>query len=78
MQSLHSFTPYILKLNYTGNIPLRNLVYRVQDLPPSMRPLVYDFGQLNSDQEESYIKHIVSDHVRNKTIDDVYATHIIL
>ncbi|XP_041100244.1 E3 ubiquitin-protein ligase rnf213-alpha-like, partial [Polyodon spathula] len=30
-----------------GSIPLRQLVYRVQALPPSMIPLVWDFGQLN-------------------------------
>ena len=46
-----------------GNIPLRQLVYRVLDLPPSMRPLVYDFGQLNTDTESDYIRQIVSDHV---------------
>ena len=44
-------------------IPLRQLVYRVLDLPPSMRPLVYDFGQLNERSEADYIKQIVADHV---------------
>ena len=44
-----------------GKIPLRHLVYRVLDLPPSMRPLVYDFGQLNLDTEKDYIRQIVSD-----------------
>ena len=48
---------------HTGKIPLRQLVYRVLDLPPSMRPLVYDFGQLNTDTEQDYIKQIVHDHV---------------
>ena len=46
-----------------GTIPLRNLVYRVQDLPPRMKPLVYDFGQLNSSKERQYVIQIVSDHV---------------
>ena len=51
-------------LNLTlGKIPLRQLVYRVLDLPPSLRPLVYDFGQLNQDTEDNYIAHIVGDHV---------------
>ena len=49
---------------FAGKIPLRNLVYRVQELPPSMRSLVYDFGQLNANQMESYIQHIVADYVR--------------
>ena len=47
-----------------GKIPLRQLVYRVLDLPPSMRPLVYDFGQLNREAESKYIEHIVKDHVK--------------
>ena len=46
-----------------GRIPLRQLVYRVLDLPPSMRPLVYDFGQLTTRTEEDYTKQIVFDHV---------------
>ena len=46
-----------------GKIPLRQLVYRVLDLPPSMRPLVYDFGQLTTWTEEDYTKQIVLDHV---------------
>lgn len=43
----------------SGKIPLRQLVYRVLDLPPSMRPLVYDFGQLNTGTECDYIIQIV-------------------
>ncbi|XP_033121693.1 E3 ubiquitin-protein ligase rnf213-alpha-like [Anneissia japonica] len=42
-----------------GCIPLRQLVYRVQALPPSMLPLVWDFGQLNSTVEIMYIRQIV-------------------
>ena len=53
-----------ITLFITGKIPLRQLVYRVLDLPPSMRPLVYDFGQLTTRTEEDYTKQIVFDHVR--------------
>lgn len=53
----------IVQIISPGKIPLRQLVYRVLDLPPSMRPLVYDFGQLNTDTESDYIRQIVSDHV---------------
>lgn len=42
-----------------GSIPLRQLVYRVHALPPSMIPLVWDFGQLNSTAEKLYIQQIV-------------------
>ncbi|XP_064404373.1 E3 ubiquitin-protein ligase RNF213-like isoform X3 [Halichondria panicea] len=46
-----------------GKVPLRQFVYRVLDLPPSMRPLVYDFGQLNTGTELDYTSQIVKDHV---------------
>ena len=34
-------------------------MYRVHDLPPSMRPLVYDFGQLPGEREKDYVRQIV-------------------
>uniref|UniRef100_A0A8C6ZCZ6 RING-type E3 ubiquitin transferase n=1 Tax=Nothoprocta perdicaria TaxID=30464 RepID=A0A8C6ZCZ6_NOTPE len=49
-----------------GSVPLRQLVYRVHALPPSMIPLVWDFGQLNDLTEKMYIQQIVqrlADHV---------------
>ncbi|KAM9716156.1 E3 ubiquitin-protein ligase rnf213-beta [Menidia menidia] len=42
-----------------GKVPLRQLVYRVQPLPPSLAPLVWDFGQLSDPTELSYIEQIV-------------------
>ncbi|XP_062858949.1 E3 ubiquitin-protein ligase rnf213-beta [Trichomycterus rosablanca] len=42
-----------------GKVPMRQLVYRVHPLPPSMMPLVWDFGQLNDSAELCYIKQIV-------------------
>lgn len=42
-----------------GNLPMRQLVYRVQPLPASMLPMIWDFGQLNDDVEKLYIKQIV-------------------
>ncbi|KAA8582604.1 hypothetical protein FQN60_003825 [Etheostoma spectabile] len=55
-----------------GSIPLRQLVYRVQALPPSMIPLVWDFGQLNDQTEKTYIQQIVQRVVDNKEIDQSY------
>ncbi|XP_076109129.1 E3 ubiquitin-protein ligase rnf213-alpha-like [Mytilus galloprovincialis] len=46
-----------------GRVPMRRLVYRVQPLPQSMLPLVWDFGQLNSRVEEMYIKQMVLRYV---------------
>ena len=43
-----------------GHIPLRHLVYRVHALPGSMRPLIWDFGQLNNEVEALYTYQIVS------------------
>uniref|UniRef100_A0A670Y6Z8 RING-type E3 ubiquitin transferase n=1 Tax=Pseudonaja textilis TaxID=8673 RepID=A0A670Y6Z8_PSETE len=48
-----------------GSIPLRQLVYRVHALPPSMIPLVWDFGQLNNITEKLYIEQIVQKLARS-------------
>ncbi|KAH3728508.1 hypothetical protein DPMN_054465, partial [Dreissena polymorpha] len=42
-----------------GRIPMRRLVYRVQPLPQSLLPLVWDFGQLNTEVEKLYISQMV-------------------
>lgn len=47
----------------TGKISLRDLVYRVLELPASMRALVYDFGSLKPNIQSDYIKKIVSSRV---------------
>ncbi|XP_067222276.1 E3 ubiquitin-protein ligase rnf213-alpha-like [Chanodichthys erythropterus] len=59
-----------------GSIPLRQLVYRVHALPPSMIPLVWDFGQLNDHTEKMYIKQIVERVVETHSIDSNYITTI--
>ncbi|KAF4115423.1 E3 ubiquitin-protein ligase rnf213-alpha isoform X2 [Onychostoma macrolepis] len=59
-----------------GSIPLRQLVYRVQALPPSMIPLVWDFGQLNDHTEKMYIKQIVERVAETYLIDSDYVTTI--
>ncbi|KXJ23404.1 E3 ubiquitin-protein ligase RNF213 [Exaiptasia diaphana] len=51
-----------------GKIPLRHLVYRVHALPASMRPLVWDFGQLKPEIEELYIRQIVNRFIVDKVI----------
>ncbi|KAM9457017.1 E3 ubiquitin-protein ligase rnf213-alpha-like isoform 2-T2 [Clarias gariepinus] len=55
-----------------GSIPLRQLVYRVQALPPSMIPLVWDFGQLNDHTEKMYIQQIVQRVVENNSFPEHY------
>ena len=42
------------------DIPLRHLVYRVNPLPPSILPLVWDFGTLTPAVENKYIKQIAT------------------
>ncbi|XP_072501344.1 E3 ubiquitin-protein ligase RNF213 isoform X2 [Notamacropus eugenii] len=56
-----------------GSIPLRQLVYRVHALPPSMVPLVWDFGQLNDMAERLYIQQIAQRLARSVGItqDDI-------
>ena len=48
---------------FQGHIPLRQLVYRVHPLPESMKPLVWDFGQLNEFTEQAYARQIIMRYV---------------
>ena len=43
-----------------GHIPMRQLVYRVQPLPTSLLPIVWDFGQLEQNVENKYINQMLS------------------
>lgn len=61
---------YLYVWMVAGNTPLRHLVYRVLDLPPSMRPLVYDFGTLEPSTEQYYTGQIVKYHVRKSELPD--------
>lgn len=60
---------FYVKANQTqqklGKVPLRQLVYRVLDLPASMKPLVYDFGQLTSMTETEYTGQIVHNYCKD-------------
>ena len=56
-------TLYGMYFSPAGSIPLRHLVYRVHDLPQSLRPLVFDFGLLDPEVENQYIKLIVTSHL---------------
>ena len=57
-------TESFIKIINTGETPMRNLVYRVLDLPSSMKALVYDFGSLTDESEKDYIYQIVTHRVR--------------
>lgn len=48
-----------------GDLPMRHLVYRVQPLPASMMPIIWDFGQLGPDVEKLYIDQIVKEKFEN-------------
>ncbi|VDI69454.1 Hypothetical predicted protein [Mytilus galloprovincialis] len=51
-----------------GRVPMRQLVYRVQPLPQSMLPLVWDFGQLNTRVEEMYIRQMVLRYINEERL----------
>jgi hypothetical protein len=51
-----------------GHIPMRQLVYRVQPLPASMIPLVWDFGQLDANTECVYITQMLKKAIRNAVL----------
>ena len=55
-----------------GDIPLRDLVYRVIPLPQSLLPLVWDFGKLTSETEKSYIIEIVNLHLKDITLKQLH------
>ncbi|XP_070197743.1 E3 ubiquitin-protein ligase rnf213-alpha-like isoform X2 [Littorina saxatilis] len=52
-----------------GRVPMRQLVYRVQPLPQSMLPLVWDFGQLDTEVERLYITQMVLRYAREKLLE---------
>jgi len=51
-----------------GQIPMRQLVYRVQPLPTSLIPIVWDFGQLNQDTEKKYIDQMLNSAANNGSL----------
>ena len=53
-----------------SDIPMRHLVYRVNPLPPSLLPLVWDFGQLTTQVEDKYIKQIVTRHANKFSLNE--------
>ncbi|VDI37174.1 Hypothetical predicted protein, partial [Mytilus galloprovincialis] len=61
-----------------GRVPMRRLVYRVQPLPQSMLPLVWDFGQLKTEVEEMYIKQMVRRYVKNGELPDIQGLEAVL
>ncbi|XP_052062678.1 E3 ubiquitin-protein ligase rnf213-alpha-like isoform X2 [Mytilus californianus] len=61
-----------------GRVPMRRLVYRVQPLPQSMLPLVWDFGQLKTEVEEMYIKQMVRRYVKNGELPDIQGLETVL
>ncbi|XP_065678762.1 E3 ubiquitin-protein ligase rnf213-alpha isoform X2 [Hydra vulgaris] len=53
-----------------GDIPLRQLVYRVHPLPKSMIPLIWDFGQLKPETEETYARQLIKCYIKEKALPD--------
>ncbi|KAL3881537.1 hypothetical protein ACJMK2_027969, partial [Sinanodonta woodiana] len=54
-----------------GRVPMRRLVYRVQPLPQSLLPLVWDFGQLNTRIEDLYIRQMVIRYISQRRLPDI-------
>ena len=60
---------FVVVVFFLGEIPLRQLVYRVHPLPESMKPLVWDFGQLDDATEALYTREIVENAVSKSNSD---------
>ncbi len=56
------------RLGGGGGIPMRRLVYRVKEIPPSMFPLIWDFGFLDNETELRYIRQMVDTRIRNNRL----------
>ncbi|XP_052808614.1 E3 ubiquitin-protein ligase rnf213-alpha-like isoform X2 [Mya arenaria] len=54
-----------------GRVPMKRLVYRVQPLPQSLLPLVWDFGQLNTQVEELYIRQMVRRYINDDRLPNI-------
>ena len=68
-QASHVLGMIILVLKFLSfcifieQIPLRQLVYRVNELPLSMKSLIFDFGGIQRSAEQQYIRQIVENKV---------------
>lgn len=51
-----------------GHIPMRQLVYRVQPLPSSLLPIVWDFGRLEENIERTYINQMLEKAASNQRL----------
>ena len=51
-----------------GKIPMRCLVYRVKEIPPSLFPLIWDFGTLDSETEQKYISQMIDTRIKQQKL----------
>jgi len=54
-------------------IPMRRLVYRVKEIPASMFPLIWDFGNLDASTEKKYISQMIS----NLQLDQIFKNQLL-
>ena len=65
-----------LKINKNENYEEPDLIYTVNPLPHSLLNFVFDFGNLNPEDEKSYIKNIVEEKIKEKNLSEL-ATKLI-
>ena len=61
-----------------GDIPLRDLVYRVIPLPENLLSLVWDFGRLSPDTENSYISEIINFYLSSESFNKLQAFRCVI
>jgi E3 ubiquitin-protein ligase RNF213 len=54
------YTKPQLKQTMEGTIDMKNLVYKVHPIPPTLRDFIFDFGSLDDDTELLYIQSMVA------------------
>ncbi|KYQ93119.1 hypothetical protein DLAC_05744 [Tieghemostelium lacteum] len=67
------------KINYTGKTNENNLVFNVQEIPPSMKKYIFDYGTLQVHQEKNFVDslfEINSIEKTNSVKSDLFNTHL--
>ena len=55
------------KNNFDSIIDMKNLVYKVHPIPPTLRDFIFDFGSLDDDTEALYIQSMVNGQLASFT-----------
>lgn len=61
------YTKPQLHSDVESNIDMKNLVYKVHPIPPTLRDFIFDFGSLDDDTEALYIQSMITNQMSSFT-----------